>query len=214
MLQQTATMSKPWAISTSEISLAGTKGFLHITAATEGEFAWCNENFGSLFTNSLVEVIAATSDTNKDRFVSWDEVFELAKSDTQTLFKQAYDAGGFNAVDVQSMKDRGITGQTPKDYSLPQQGSSGNSRNRNSLADNLWELENPRARFDVDIRTDRPRYLIDDTLTLEITAQEDCYITVLNWGETGKLTVLLPNEYEPEVFLKKGQRYTFPVGIG
>lgn len=189
------------------------EGFLHATAATEGEFAWCHTTFGSFFTSSLMEVIASTSDTNRDGFVAWDEVLALAKADTQILFKQAYDAGSFKAADVQAIKDRGITSQTPKVYSFPQRKQSGSSRNRSPFEADLWELENPSARFDVDIRSDKSTYRLHEYVTFDITAREDCYIMVLNWDEEGTFTVLLPNEYQPDVvFLRAGQRYTFPSG--
>ena len=41
-------------------------------------------------------------------------------------------------------------------------------------------------------------------------AKENCYITVLNWDKTGKLTVLLPNEYESTNFVRGGQTHAFP----
>jgi hypothetical protein len=106
------------------------------------------------------------------------------------------------------MQRRGITSQTPKAYSLPQRLRT--ARPGNISADSLWELRNPRAIFNVELQTDKSTYRIDDYLTLRMKAKKDCYITVLNWDKNGKLTALLPNQYESDNFVSGDQTHTFP----
>ena len=184
------------------------EGFLHVNGATEGEYGWCHTELGSFFTISLMAVISDISDTNRDGFVEWKEVFELAKKDTQTIFEQAYPY--FSSSRKSDLRARGITSQTPKAYSLPKRIRSRPPMERGDSADSLWELRNPRARYNVELQTDKSTYRIDDYLTLRMEAQESCYIMVLNWDKNGKLTVLLPNQYESDNFVRGGQTYTFP----
>ena len=182
------------------------EGFLHLNGATEGEYGLCHIELGSFFTISLMALISDISDTNSDGFVAWEEVFALAKEDTQTIFDQAYPY--FPPSMKRAFRSRGITSQTPKAYSLPQRLRT--ARPGNISVDSLWELRNPRARFNVELQTDKSTYRIDDYLTLRMKAKEDCYITVLNWDKNGKLTALLPNQYESDNFVSGGQTHTFP----
>ena len=50
-------------------------GFLDITAASPGQYAWGNNESGGYFTAALIESFTPDSDTNKDGFLSWEEVF-------------------------------------------------------------------------------------------------------------------------------------------
>ena len=184
------------------------EGFLHVNGATEGEYGWCHTELGSFFTISLIALISDISDADRDGFVGWEEVFALAEKDTQTLFDQAYPH--FSSSRKSDLRARRITSQTPKAYSLPKRMKSRPPGTRRDAADSLWELRNPRARFNVELQTDKPTYRINDYLTLRMKAKENCYIIVLNWDKNGKLTVLLPNQYESDNFVSGDQTHTFP----
>ena len=93
------------------------KGFLHLTAATEGEYAWGDSRRGGWFTSPLVATILESPDPNRDGFVSWEEVFEEAKKRTMALF--AASEPYFSPELKAKLKRRGITSQRPKYYSLP-----------------------------------------------------------------------------------------------
>ena len=184
------------------------EGFLHLNAATEGQYSWSHLELGSFFTIALMELISDISDTDRDGFVAWQEVFELTRDVTEELFKQVYP--NLPQSKIRDMQRRGITSQTPKAYSLPERMRSQPPESPRDPADSLWELRNPRAKFNVELQTDKSTYRIDDYLTLRMKAKESCYITVLNWDKTGKLTVLLPNQYESANFVRGGQIHTFP----
>ena len=94
------------------------KGFLHLTAATEGEYAWGDTRRGGWFTNPLVKTILEEwPDPNGDNFVSWKDVFESAKKKTMQFFAESEPR--FSAELKADLRARGITSQTPKYYSLP-----------------------------------------------------------------------------------------------
>ena len=182
------------------------EGFLHLSAASEGQYSWTHLESGGFFTRALMEFISDTSDADHDGFVAWREVVKLTRDDTEKLFKQAYPH--FTQSQRADLQRRGITSQTPKAYSLPQRLRT--PPPGSISADSLWELRNPRARFNVELQTDRSTYRINDYLTLQIKARENCYIMILNWDKNGKLTVLLPNHYESDNFVSGDQTHTFP----
>ena len=184
------------------------EGFLHVNAATEGEYAWCNNADGSNFTLSLIDSISDQSDTDRDGFVTWKEVFKLAIKGTKERYDQIYP--NFSDRRKFNLQLQGIISQTPKAYSLPERMESRLPERPRDPADSLWELRNPRRGFNVELQTDKSKYRIGDYLTLRMTGEEGCYITVLNWDQKGKLTVLFPNQYESNNFVRSGKIHTFP----
>lgn len=91
------------------------KGFLHVTGATEGQYGWSNTWTGGWFTRSLIEALDSNPDENQDSFLTWKEIFEKARENTEKTFNQTT----FTASQRAKMKQLGITSQTPKAYSLP-----------------------------------------------------------------------------------------------
>ena len=112
-------------------------GFLHITAATEGQYAWTRpppnkgqplekyaypatnpregQWYGGWFTRSLINAINAPTDTNSDGVFSWEEVFQDTITRTEALFEMTT----FSDEYVKDMERLRITNQTPKAYALP-----------------------------------------------------------------------------------------------
>ena len=91
------------------------KGFLHVTAATEKQYGWSNVFTGGWFTRNLIEALNNNPDENRDKFLTWKEVFETARQNTEKTFSQTT----FTTQQLEDMKKRGITSQTPKAYSFP-----------------------------------------------------------------------------------------------
>lgn len=91
------------------------KGFFHVTAATEGQYGWSNVDTGGWFTKNFIEALDSKPDKNNDNFLTWKEVFETARQNTEQTFSQAT----FTTTQLQDMRRKGITSQTPKAYSFP-----------------------------------------------------------------------------------------------
>ena len=91
------------------------QGFLHVTAATEKQYGWSNVVTGGWFTKNLIEALNSNPDENRDSFLTWKEVFETARQNTEKTFSQAT----FTTSQLQDMRRKGITSQTPKAYSFP-----------------------------------------------------------------------------------------------
>ena len=91
------------------------KGFLHVTAATEGQYGWSNRVTGGWFTRNFINALDSNPDQNQDTFLSWEEVFVKARENTEKTFRQTT----FTTEQQTKMKRLGITSQTPKAYSLP-----------------------------------------------------------------------------------------------
>jgi hypothetical protein len=53
-------------------------------------------------------------------------------------------------------------------------------------------------------------YKIGDKINLYFRAEKECYLTLINYGTSGKLTVLLPNALSQDNFIKRGRIYAIP----
>ena len=90
-------------------------GLLDITAATPGQYAWSDPDIGGYFTNALARSCALEADKNQDNFLTWQEVFDAAKQETEKKFRGT-DFVGKNKRDLEK---RDQTTQTPFDYYIP-----------------------------------------------------------------------------------------------
>jgi len=67
-----------------------------------------------------------------------------------------------------------------------------------------------RERLDVKIWTDRPSYRIDDTIRFGLRVNRDAYVTLVNIGTSGDVTIIFPNRFHPTHFVRGGQDVTVP----
>ncbi|MCH8294357.1 caspase family protein [Candidatus Poribacteria bacterium] len=77
----------------------------------------------------------------------------------------------------------------------------------------LVNLENPKPKFAINVTLDKgdlATYNVGETVEISMKPTRDCYVYVLDIGSSGKINLLFPSEYEPNNFLKKGQKYTIP----
>ncbi len=100
------------------------RGFLDITAASAGEYAWGNDDIGGYFTVSLLDSFTAEADRDSDRFLSWREVFALTQQKTQKLFNETT----FLSSNQRKLNKIGQTTQKPYAYSFPKRRTAGNTR--------------------------------------------------------------------------------------
>ena len=105
------------------------KGLLHVTAATEKQYGWSNVLTGGWFTKNLIEALNSNPDENQDKFLTWKEVFETARQNTEKTFSQTT----FTTNQLEDMKKKGITSQTPKAYSFPTPLGGGSNDEKESV---------------------------------------------------------------------------------
>jgi len=53
-------------------------------------------------------------------------------------------------------------------------------------------------------------YQLGDEITINFTASQDCYLTLINIGTSGKITILFPNAFIQENFIRANQVYSIP----
>ncbi len=186
------------------------EGLLHVNGASEGQYGWSDASRngqGSFFTRSFITAIDHKNYKGGDGFVEWKEVFELARRTTQEVFRQVKDGGGLEgALQEPHIDSAQVTLQTPQAYALAGRLHDGPS----DIDDPLWELENPRQRIAVSMSPSQTRYRAGDYLDLTLRADDDCYITLLNWDSHGNFTKLFPNKYQEDNFIRGGRTYHFP----
>lgn len=186
------------------------EGLLHVNGASEGQYGWSSTHRsgqGSFFTRSFIAAMDYKLYESGDGFVEWKEVFEFARRATQEVFRQAKDSGSLDLALRRPETDPAqATLQTPHAYALASRQHGGPSY----IDDPLWELENPRQRIAVSMSPSRTRYRAGDYLDLTLRADEDCYITLLNWDSHGNFTKLFPNKYQEDNFIRARRTYRFP----
>lgn len=67
--------------------------------------------------------------------------------------------------------------------------------------------------FKLHLRSDKAQYRVGDEVKLFVTAEQDCQLTVLDLGTSGKVNVLLPNRYQQDNFIRGGQTIQIPSDI-
>ena len=184
------------------------EGFLHLSSATVGEYGWADERGGGLFTDTLLHAINHPSGSDIDRdgdgFIAWQEIFDLTQQMTADRFQTAYPMLSESLKEL--LREQDSASQTPTAYTLPN--PSGSSAP--GIESSLWTFTNPEQSFTVFLNTDSPDYQLNDYLTLRVLVTDDAHIIIFNWDNTGKLTVLFPNAYQQNNFIKAGIIYDFP----
>jgi len=203
----------------------GHEGFLHLSAASEGEYSWCSPKYGGWFTRAVIDSFDDSSDINMDGFVSWDEVLSLAIETVQKKFQQSMVY--FSDQQKKDMDKKGMKSQTPKAYSMAkrfdiskiQQVTPDTPKKLEPVQETskkpepletLWSINNPNSYFTVSIEPDKPQYDVGGTVTFRIQAFTDCYLIIFNWNSKGGPMQLFPNKYESSNFAVKGKLYSIP----
>lgn len=77
----------------------------------------------------------------------------------------------------------------------------------------LANLENPKQGFKINVTLDKGDLAavdIGDTVEISMRPERDCYVYVLNIGTSGRTYLLFPSKFEPNNFVRAGQKYTIP----
>lgn len=184
------------------------EGFLHLSGAAVGEYGWADERVGGLFTDTLLRAINHPSgsdiDGNADGFIAWQEIFDLTQHMTADRFQSAYPMLSESLKEL--LREQDSVSQTPTAYALP----NPSEPSAPGIESSLWTFTNPEHNFTVFLNTDGPDYQLNDYLTLRVLVTDDAHIIILNWDSEGELTVLFPNTYQQDNFVKSGIRYAFP----
>ena len=184
------------------------EGFLHLSSAAVGEYGWADERVGGLFTDTLLHAINHPSGSdiegNGDGFIAWQEIFDLTQRMTADRFQTAYPMLSESLKEL--LREQDSTSQTPTAYVLP----NPSEPSAPGIESSLWTFTNPERNFTVFLNTDGPDYHLNDYLTLRVLVTDDAHIIILNWDNAGKLTVLFPNAYQQNNFIKASIKYAFP----
>ena len=70
--------------------------------------------------------------------------------------------------------------------------------------------EAQRERLDVKIWTDKPSYRIGDTIRFGLRVNRDAYVTLVNIGTSGDVTIIFPNRFHPTFFVRGGVDVIIP----
>jgi len=57
---------------------------------------------------------------------------------------------------------------------------------------------------------ERPRYKVGETVKVFFESNKDAYVTLVNVGTSGRITILYPNKFSPSSAVKAGRTYAVP----
>ena len=87
---------------------SGYSGFLSLSASSEGEYAWSDDNYGGYFTYYFVK-----EGLTKGPSDNWNDIFTTSRQKVVQMFNR------MPADQRNELRQEGINSQTPKAYSLP-----------------------------------------------------------------------------------------------
>ncbi|MFT7459841.1 MAG: hypothetical protein ACI909_002524 [Planctomycetota bacterium] len=88
-------------------------------------------------------------------------------------------------------------------------GTSDNSSSQNST--NSGSLLPPEINsFKLSVLSDQPVYQTGDRVTVSVSSDRDCKLTLINIGTSGRVTVLFPNRFQRSNLIRAGQVVRIP----
>ncbi len=109
------------------------------------------------------------------------------------------------------MKNRGITSQTPKYYSMPKRLTALIAQEQPSpIQQDLWNFNNQESTFSISIEPDKKNYEVGNNVRVRVLSTADCYVLILNWNTNGQPIQIFPNRYDSSNFAIRGKEYVYP----
>ncbi|MFP3947216.1 MAG: DUF4384 domain-containing protein [Longimicrobiales bacterium] len=113
-----------------------------------------------------------------------------------------------------SIRVVGLDGAVRRTVPVGGSGSAGlvSHLEKEAASKQLGDIDNPSQDFQLDVAVaDGRRTLgLGETVSFRARSGTDGYLTLVDLGTDGRVTVLYPNRYEPENRIAAGETYTFP----
>ena len=78
------------------------------------------------------------------------------------------------------------------------------------IASVIPETKKTSPAFKLELRSHSESYRIGDAISFSVKSEQDCYLTVLNVGTTGKTTVLFPNSFRRKNHIVANKLFFLP----
>jgi hypothetical protein len=72
------------------------------------------------------------------------------------------------------------------------------------------KIQNQAPGINFTIGTEKFAYNVSESLYFTFTADQDCYVAIVDIGTSGKMTLLFPNQWHPSNRIEKGKEYRIP----
>lgn len=81
-------------------------------------------------------------------------------------------------------------------------------------ADELKDIDNPKAEFTIDLWTDRENatYKVGEEIIFSFKTNKDCRLNLFNVATSGTVQLLFPNQHQKDNRVKAGETYRIPAG--
>lgn len=127
---------------------------------------------------------------------------KLVDTDDGTLVSTAKIIIARNSIDSADLKSLDSKGSQSQDHDI--------APAYDLTLDKVYFSEEEERKFSIDLWTDRSDYTIGDPLTIYVKSDRDCYLSLLDIGTSGKMTVIFPNPLHKDNFIRGGITYSIP----
>jgi hypothetical protein len=85
---------------------------------------------------------------------------------------------------------------------------------KEAAAKSLGDMDNPAQSFgfDVSLRDNRTSFGLGEDIAFVVESDRDGYVTLIDLGTDGTVAMLLPNEDDPSMRIRAGERLEYPGG--
>ena len=76
--------------------------------------------------------------------------------------------------------------------------------------DNLVLLNNPDNPLELEVSCERDTFQLGQIYNFKVKAEEDCYVTIIDIGTSGEITILFPNQMQQDNLIKANKVFETP----
>lgn len=127
------------------------QGMMHLSASSEGQYAWSQDHLGGYFTHYFFK-----EGLIKNPSTSWEAIFKMAREKTSQMFRLMPDE------QKRQLASDGINDQTAKAYAMPKAGSAitvAPAVNQNTAPIVIWNATQKNISFFLDKNTDMNQWV-------------------------------------------------------
>jgi hypothetical protein len=90
--------------------------------------------------------------------------------------------------------------------------TAGEKKSKQVVVEKIQEIKNPKADFKVELKVNKKDAIYNEgeEIKLIFKSTKDCYLTLIDVGTDGKVTIFFPNKFHKDNKIKAGETYSVP----
>lgn len=86
------------------------------------------------------------------------------------------------------------------------------TKSKQVVAEKIQKIKNPKSDFQIKLAVNKKdaTYKAGEVIKLKFNSTKDCYLTLIDVGTDGKVTIFFPNKFQKDIKIKAGETYSVP----